>query len=76
MLAKRSSYCTILGSRVFHNFVLADEPFAKALRRLEFCALADKTLREKLLSSLESSVTFSDRFEVISVPLLFLILIC
>ena len=54
MLAKRSSYCTILGSRVFHNFVLADEPFAKALRRLEFCALADKTLREKLLSSLES----------------------
>ena len=31
--------CTILDSWVFENFILADEPFAKALPILETCVL-------------------------------------
>ena len=29
--------CTILCNSVFDNFILVDEPFAKALRSLETC---------------------------------------
>ena len=38
ILSKSSSDCPILYNRVFDNFILADEPFAKALRSFgNFC---------------------------------------
>ena len=75
-LPKNPSNCIILGNWVFDNVILADEPFAKALRRLETCVPVNNTLCGKLVSSLGSPVRFSDRFKVTSVPFLFLILIC
>ena len=56
---------TILDSYVFKSFILADEPFVKALRVLATCALIKNNLCGTLVSSLDSLVTFDERFKVI-----------
>ena len=45
----------------FENFILADEPFAKALRIFETCALVNNNLCGKLVSSLEFPIKFDKR---------------
>ena len=47
--------------------MLADKLFAKALRRLETCLSVNNNLCGKLISSLESPVTFDERFKATSV---------
>ena len=44
---------TILESSVFENFILADEPFTKALESLEIGALVNYDSCGKSVSSLE-----------------------
>ena len=56
----------ILHNLVFHNFRLADKPFAKVLQRFETCVLVNKNLRGKLFSSLESPIKFDQNFKVTS----------
>ena len=51
-LRKPSNY-TILESRVFNHFILADELFAKALQGLETYVSVDNNLLRKLVSSSE-----------------------
>ena len=51
------------------NFILAEEPFAKALRSFETCVLVNNKSCGKLLPSLESRTTFNESFKVTSVPL-------
>ena len=48
--------------------MLADEPFAKALRSLETCVLVNNNLSGKLFSSLKPSTTFNESFKVTAVP--------
>ena len=55
--------CSILYSWVFDFFVLADEPFEKALHSLETC----RAVRFSC-PSLKSPTTFDKRFYVTSVP--------
>ena len=69
LLPRNPSDCTILSKCVFDNFILADKPFAITLQSLATCVLVDKNLCEKLVSSLESPITFSESFKVTSVPL-------
>ena len=52
----------------FDNFILAEELFVKALRRLKTCVLVNNKLREKLYSTLELPDKFDERFKVTSVP--------
>ena len=59
--------CFILRNWVFDNFILADEPFAKALRRFETCLLVNNNLWEELFLS---PATF-EIFKVTSVPFFF-----
>ena len=42
--------CTILDNWCFENFILADEPFGRALRIFETCVLVNNTLCGKLVS--------------------------
>ena len=58
----------ILENWVFKNFILADEPFAKALRIFENCVLVNNNLCGKLVLSLELPNKFNERFKVTSVP--------
>ena len=58
----------ILYNWVFDTFILADEPFAKALQSLKACVLVNNNLCEKLVSSLESPTTFDESFKDTSVP--------
>ena len=51
----------------FENFILADEQFAKALESLETCVSINNSLCGKLISSLESPITFGEIFKVSSV---------
>ena len=67
-LPKNPSDWPILFHWVFDNFILADEPFAKALPSLETCVLVNKNLCGKLFSSLESSATFDEILKVTWVP--------
>ena len=53
----------------FNNFILADEPFKKALRSFETCVLVNNNLCGKLISSLEPPVTFDESFKVTSARL-------
>ena len=46
----------------------AYEPFAKAFRSLETCALVNNNLWGKLVSSLDSPTTFDEKFKITSVP--------
>ena len=60
--------CISLDSWVFGNFILAYEPFAKALLSLETCASVNNNLCGNLFSWFESPFTFDKRFKVTSVP--------
>ena len=60
--------CPILCNWIFDNFILVDEPFAKALQSLETFVLVNNNLWGKLFSSLESPATFYASFKVTSVP--------
>ena len=57
----------IICNRVFDNFKLAEELFAKALKSFEACVLVNNKLCEKLFSSLESAAIFDESFKVTSV---------
>ena len=67
-LPKNPPNCTILWNWVFDNFILAKEPFARALWSFENCVLVNKNLCGKLFLSLESLTTFDESFNVTSVP--------
>ena len=54
--------CPIIWNWVFHIFILADEPFAKALRSLETCVLVNNNSCGMLFSSLESPRTFDESY--------------
>ena len=58
----------ISDSWVFHNFISDDELFAKALWSLETCLSVINNIYRKLVSSLESLITFPERFQVTSFP--------
>ena len=44
---KNTPDCPILWNWVFDNFILAEEPFAKAFRSFETCVLVNNNLYEK-----------------------------
>ena len=67
ILPRNPSYCSILWNRVFDNFILADEQFAKALQSFETYVLVNNNLCTKLLSWLESPTTFDESFNFTSV---------
>ena len=52
----------------FENFRLADEPFAKTLQIFQTCVSVINNLCGKLVSSLEFSIKFNERFKGTSVP--------
>ena len=54
--------------KFFENFILADEPFAKALQILETCVSVNNCLCGKLLSSFKLLIKFDERFKVTLVP--------
>ena len=54
--------CPMLWNWVFDIFILADEPFAKALRSFETCALVNNNSYGMLFSSLESPRTFDESY--------------
>ena len=58
----------MLDSRLFENFVLADEPLAKTLPSLEICVLGSNNFCGKSVSSLELKITFEE-FHIYSVIL-------
>ena len=57
-LPKNPHDCSIFGNCVFDNFILADEPFAKALQSFQSCVLVNDNLCRKLFSSLEPQTTY------------------
>ena len=63
---KNPPACPILHNWVFDNFILADEPFAKALQSLEKPSV-NNNLFGTLVSSLESPIAFDGRFRITSV---------
>ena len=74
-LPRNLSHCTILDNWVFDNFILTDELFAETLQSLGTYVLDNNNLCEKLVSWVELSITFGERFKVTLVQFLFLILI-
>ena len=56
---------SILCNWVFDNFILADEPFAKALQSFETCVLVNNNLFRKLFSLLESRTIIEEIFKVV-----------
>ena len=60
--------CTILDRRVFENFILADEPFTKALWTFEIYLLVNDNLWGKWVSSLDWPTTFDETFKATWVP--------
>ena len=67
-LTKNPPDCIILYNWVFESFILADEPFAKALRIFKTYVLVNINLHKKLISSLEPPIIFDERFKVTLVP--------
>ena len=67
ILPKNPPDCPILCNWIFDNFILVDEPLAKALRSLEICVLVNNNLYGKLFSSLESPTTFEEIFKITSI---------
>ena len=63
--------CTILETCVFDLSMLADEIFTIALRSFETCLSVNNNLFRKLVSSLESPVTFDEWCKVTSVQFYF-----
>ena len=62
--------CTNLDNWVFKNFILADQPFAKALSVFETYVSFNNNLCGKLVSSLELPIKTDERFKFTSVPFL------
>ena len=48
--------------------MLAHEPFSKALQLFETCVSVNNSFDGKLVSSLEFSIKFDERFKVTSAP--------
>ena len=69
-LPKNPPDCPILWNWVFDDFILADEPLAKALRRFETSVLVNSNLWGRLFLLLESQKIFDENFKVTSVPFL------
>ena len=67
-LPKNSPHCTNLDNWVSENVILADKPFANALRISETYVLVKNNLCVKLVPSLELPIKFDERFKVTSVP--------
>ena len=61
-------YCTVSDSSVFDNSILGDELFASGLQNLETCQPVNNNLFRKSVSSLESLITYDERFKVSSAP--------
>ena len=61
--------CIFVDNWVYKNFILADKPFAKALRTFKTCVLVNDNLCEILGSSLQVPVKFDERFKVTSVSI-------
>ena len=61
----KNSWLSYFMQPVFENFILADEPFPKALRIFETCVLVNNNLCRKLFSSLESPTTFNERLKLL-----------
>ena len=59
---------------VFENVILADDPFAKALRIFKTCVSVNNNLCRKLVASLEPPIKFDKGFKVTSVPFFIAIL--
>ena len=59
---------TILDRRFFENFILADEPFTKALWTFEIYLLVNDNLWGKWVSSLDWPTTFDETFKATWVP--------
>lgn len=53
--------CAILNSWLCDNFIVTDELFAKALQSLKICPSFNNNIYGKLLSLLESQITFDER---------------
>ena len=69
---RNRSNWTILDSWVFDYFILANELFPNVLQRIKTFELVNNdNLCGRLLSSLESLITFDERFNVTSVPVSF-----
>ena len=71
-LPKNPPDCSILCNWVFVNFILGDEPFARAIWSFEACVLDLSNVvgdynHEKLFSWLQSPATFDKTFKVTSV---------
>ena len=66
-LPRNPPNCPILCNRVFDNFILVEELFAKALRSLKTFVLVNNNLHVKLFSSLKSPTIFDESFKVTSV---------
>ena len=58
----------MLWNRVFDNFILAEELFAKTLQSFETCVLVNNDLCGKLFSSLESPLIFDEKSKVTFAP--------
>ena len=58
------SSCIILACWVFEKLILADEPFAKALRIFVTYVPVHNNLLGKVFSSLELPIKFDERFKV------------
>ena len=56
----------IIAIEVLAKFILADQPFSKALQSLETCVLVNNNLNRKLFSSLEAQATIDESFKVTS----------
>ena len=56
----------IIAIEVLVKFILADQPFSKALQSLETCVLVNNNLNGKLFSSLEAQATIDENFKVTS----------
>ena len=56
----------IIAIEVLVKFILADQPFSKALQSLETCVLVNNNLSGKLFSSLEAQATIDESFKVTS----------
>ena len=61
-------HCTIWDRWFFDNVILVDKLFPKVLQSLETCLSVNNDLLGKLVSSLESPITFDERFTVTSGP--------
>ena len=75
ILPKNSPDCHITCNWVFDNFILAEEPFPKALQSLETCVLVNNNLYGKLFSPLESPATFKEILKLLQYHFLFQILV-